>query len=207
MTNSNLRIIINIFIAVTVPAAWIWMAFSADGTLASTGLRSLRYFTVLSNFLEGIASVFFIVSAVKNRGAASRFVRFFKYVAAVQVAITFLTVIVLLVPIWGFSEMFKGPNFIFHLLIPIAAVVEYIVFNDDRPSFRENLFVLIPLLLYGVGYVVNILINGVGDTPETRNDWYHFLDWGWGVGAVILVVIGVTAFVVGLLLRLTKRKN
>lgn len=201
------RIIINIVIAVSVPAAWIWMALSAEGTLASTGLRSLRYFTVLSNFLEGIASIAYIVSAFRHSGEATYRVRVFKYVAAVQVAITFLTVAVLLVPIWGILDLFSGPNLFFHLLVPLAAITEYIVFRDNRLRFVDNLFVMIPVFLYGVAYTINIIINGIGDTPETTNDWYYFLNWGWYVGAAIFVGILSTAFVVGFILRLTKRKN
>ena len=207
MNAKNARLILNVFIALAVPAAWIWMAISAEGTLASTGLRSLRYFTVLSNFLEGIASITYIVSSLKNNGEASHGVRVFKYVAAVQVAVTFLTVAFMLVPIWGFLDLFSGPNFFFHFLIPITAIVEFIVFKDARPGIKENLYGVIPVFLYGVGYTVNILINGFGgDSPKSTNDWYYFLKWGWGMGAVIFCGILFTAFTVGFLLRLTKRK-
>ena len=195
------RLILNAFIAVAVPAAWIWMALSA------TGVRSLRYFTVLSNILAGVAAIAYMISCSRHGGEASRGVRVFKYVAAVQVAVTFMTVAFMLAPIWGLLDLFSGPNFFFHLLIPLAAIIEFIVFKDSRPSIVENLFVVIPVFLYGCGYAANILINGMGgDTPKTTNDWYYFLNWGWGIGAVIFVGILASAFLVGLILRLTKKK-
>ena len=208
MRSSKLRLILNILIAVAVPAAWIWMALSVEGTLASTGVSSLRYFTVQSNIFAGVAAIAYIISALRHDGEASRGVRIFKYIAAVSVAVTFLTVAFMLVPIWGFLDLFSGPNLFFHLLIPLAAVAEFIVFKDDRPSVMDNLCVLIPVSLYGCGYALNILVNGMGgDTPETTNDWYYFLAWGWGVGAMIFACILLAAFIVGLLLRLTKKKR
>ena len=202
------RIILNIIIALAVPAAWIWMSVSVEGTLAATGVRSLRYFTVQSNFLAGAAAVAYLISALRHGGEASRGFRVFKYVAAVSVAVTFLTVVVLLVPIWGVLDLFSGPNLFFHLLIPLAAIVEFIIFKDERPGIKDNFLTVLPVFLYGCGYILNILINGMGgDTQKTTNDWYFFLKWGWGIGAVIFVCILSSAFLVGLFLRLTKKKK
>ena len=34
------------------------------------------------------------------------------------------------------------------------------------------------MLIYGAGYLGNILLNGVGEWPDT-NDWYSFMMWGY----------------------------
>lgn len=208
MDKNKIRLILNILIAAAVPASWLWMALSADGTLASSGIRSLRYFTVLSNILEGVASIVFVISSLARKGEASRKVRIFKYVAAVQVAVTFFTVVFLLVPIWGLLDLFTGPNFFFHFLIPVAAMAEFVFFKDSRPTIAENMLTVIPAFVYGLSYTVNILINGMGGTdPKTTNDWYYFLNWGWGIGCIIFFCIMLIAFLVGLLLRLSKKKE
>ena len=57
MNREKARYILNIFIAVVVPAAWLWMFFGSVGELAQNGIGSLKYFTVLSNFMAAIAAV------------------------------------------------------------------------------------------------------------------------------------------------------
>ena len=48
---------LNVVLAIAVFGAWGQMVFSGEGTLASTGLSSLKYFTVLSNLLMAAASI------------------------------------------------------------------------------------------------------------------------------------------------------
>ena len=44
------------------------MVFIRGGLLTDRGLRSLRYFTVLSNLFEGIACIIWIVTAISAAG-------------------------------------------------------------------------------------------------------------------------------------------
>ena len=93
---------VNILIAVIVPCAWVWMMMRGSGSLAATGLNSLKYFTVLANLLEGLASVLFLRSA---RPAAQ-----LKYIAGVAVTLTFMTVMCFLGPIFGYRFMVNLPS-------------------------------------------------------------------------------------------------
>jgi len=43
---------------------------------------------------------------------------------------------------------------------------------------------MIPTAVYGFLYTGNIIINGKGEWPDS-NDFYGFLNWGYGFGAVI----------------------
>lgn len=62
------RIILNIIIAALAIGAWLMMVFIRGGLLTDRGLRSLRYFTVLSNLFEGIACIIWIVTAISAAG-------------------------------------------------------------------------------------------------------------------------------------------
>ena len=55
----NLSKAVNLLIAVLVLWAWVSMAFrlGGHGSLSAGGLQSLRYFTVLSNLLQGGVSL------------------------------------------------------------------------------------------------------------------------------------------------------
>ena len=54
--------------------------------------------------------------------------------------------------------------------------------------------------MYAVYYVLNMVINGIGEWPAT-NDWYGFLNWGIGPGAVITAAAFGITYLIGLVLR------
>ncbi|MBR0474094.1 MAG: hypothetical protein IJJ19_03755 [Erysipelotrichaceae bacterium] len=197
MKKINTRILINVFIAIIVPYAWLKMVFSStDGVLVSTGLRSLRYFTILSNLLEGFASVVFLLNMKKEKP----WVNLLKYVAAVSVGLTFLVVVVFLGPLFGYLFMFIGVNFWLHLIVPVLAMVEFVIYNREKYTVKDNLIASLPMVIYGIFYLGNIIINGVGQWPDS-NDWYGFMSWGLPVGIVIFFVIVAVTYGIGLVLR------
>jgi len=55
-------------------------------------------------------------------------------------------------------------------------------------------------VLYGIGYILNILINGMGGRYPRNNDFYFFLRWGWGVAILIFAVIILLSFGIACLL-------
>lgn len=191
MKKHTLRMLVNAFIALAVPAAWLYMVFSRkDGTFSATGLRSLRYFTVLSNLLEGAASMFFLIAGEKKRlrPAADRL----KYVAADAVLLTFFTVSVLLTPLYGPHGMFQGTNLWFHLIIPLIAGAEFLLLNDEPISARDSLPAVTPVLLYGAAYTAVNLASGA----PYPFDLYRFLQWGvWAGMAIFLLLIGISFFI------------
>ena len=99
---------LNVLLAIAVFGAWGRMVVSGEGTLASTGLSSLKYFTVLSNLLEGFACLYWLA----GKGAKGERL---KFVATVAVSITFLVVMTFLGPLYGYPFMFEGANLWFHL--------------------------------------------------------------------------------------------
>ena len=84
--SSHFRIILNVLIIICSIGAWLVMVFARGGMLTDTGLRSLKYFTVLSNLFEGIASVVWIYAVCRhdeNRDARISKAERRKYLAAV----------------------------------------------------------------------------------------------------------------------------
>ena len=64
---------------------------------------------------------------------------------------------------------------------------------------------IIPPLMYGIGYLINNLVNGMGEWPET-NDWYFFFHWGYPVGVLIYVVLIIVTWSIGLAMRKLQRR-
>lgn len=230
----GIRIVLNILIAIMAFGSWIYMTLYGSGTLALSTFSNLKYFTILSNLLEGTASILWVIYAVRSsaQGSAKRAskpdalpvdessakradvtdahpkskpdakpaVEVLKYAATVSVGITFLTVVVFLGPLYGYPEMFSGPNLWLHLVVPVAALVESFLLCKTVFSARDNVLALVPVVIYGTGYILNNVINGIGEWPDT-NDWYSFLLWGYPVGIVIFVVICLVGWAIGRSIR------
>ena len=199
MNRDNLRKYINIILVIMVLGSWIAIFVSASGTLMHNGINSLKYFTVLSNLFEGAASVIWLVSTRKN-GKASARAELLKYIAAAAVGLTCVTVLVFLGPLYGYPAMFAGGSLYMHLLTPVIAIAEIIFLSDFTYTRRDNRLVMLSPIAYGVFYLGNNLINGIGEWPDT-NDWYLFLTWGYPVGFLIFIVICAVTWLLGLAMR------
>ena len=202
MNRQRIRTILNVCIAVMVFGAWLAMIFLGGGDLAARGIVSLKYFTVLSNILCGIAAVIWLV---RGRKGGSEAIERLKYVAAAAVALTFMTVVVFLGPLYGYPEMFAGANLWLHLVIPLVAIAEIIFLSDAVYTLKDNNLAVLSPILYGVVYLGNNIINGIGEWPDT-NDWYLFLHWGYPIGFVIFAVIGVVTWLLAFFMRKAQGK-
>ena len=207
MDRYKLRKYVNIFLVFAVLGSWIAIFVSASGTLMQNGLNSMKYFTVLSNLLEGFASVVWLVSSHKNgkassngNGKASSQAELLKYIAAAAVGLTCVVVLTFLGPLYGYPAMFAGGSLFMHLLTPLIAIAEIIFLSDVTYTRKDNRLVVLSPLIYGVFYLGNNIINGIGEWPDT-NDWYLFLTWGYPVGIFIFAVICVVTWLLGLAMR------
>ena len=206
MARRVLSVAVNVLIVLMVLAAWL---IRSDGVfLSSTGLRNLRYFTVLSNLLCGLSSLVYVIALLcgKRKGnfGVSRPVWLLKYAGTVSVTLTLLTVLLFLGPVFGYSSMFQGANFWFHLIIPIVAILCFCFFDEGNAlSFPESFVAAIPMLIYGAVYLCNILFNGVGEWPDS-NDWYGFTTWGLPIGCVIFAVLIAITWGAALVLRFVR---
>lgn len=184
---NKVRTGLNLLMAVIIIIEWGRLCFSITGeSFMSGGLRTLKYFTVLSNLLEAAACILFVWKGNE----------LIKYAAAVSVGVTFTVVMIFLGPVFGYAMMFSGPSLWFHGLIPLMAMAEFVVFNESEMSARDNMKACVPLLIYGIGYIGNILMNGV-----LSNDWYGFMRWGYFIGSIVFLIILAIAYLIGLLLR------
>lgn len=202
MAKRIIRIILNILIIIGVCIVLINILTGRNsGMLSASGTRTFHYFTTLSNLLEALAAAVFLFFAARRKGQpVPRAVEAFKYIAAAEIFVTFTTIVAFLAPVYGFAFTCSGNNFWYHLVFPLAAVLEQIFLSEEKMGIRENLFAVIPTFLYGCFYVINIAVNGKGEGLQT-NDWYGFLNWGLPVGIGIFAAICLLSFLLGLALR------
>ena len=205
--HKTFEIILNLIIVIFTVIGIILMLTSEaeEGALQSSGIENFKFYTVLTNVFCGIvASVFLVVKILKKD---TEKIRVLKLAAVVGVAITFAVVAFMFGPLYGFLQFYKRGNLFFHLLLPVTAMIEFIFIRRKKIPFKFTVFAAIPTLLYGIGYLLNILINGIGGPWPDTNDFYGFLNWGWPVGIAIFTGIPLTAFAVACLFRAISNKR
>lgn len=198
----TLNIVIVLF---TVIGTCVMMTSSANGTgLTTSGLRNLKYFTVLSNEFCGIVALIWLIFRLNHK----KLPVLLKFMAAAAVGLTFIIVAAFLAPMYPELNLYQGGNFWFHLIIPLTAMAEFITTRIEEPiPFRYTIISAILSLIYGFGYLVNILINGIGEWPDT-NDWYGFLNWGYPIGFVLFAFNVLMNWLMACLIRfLNKNVN
>lgn len=204
-TTARIALAFSVVIAILEPVVWFMMASSRGvEALTATGLYSLKFFTVLSNLLLGLASLvyaFYLVRYLRSGLIVPKWVHLLKYAGTVAVTVTLMTVLLFLGPTMGYAAMFAGVNLWLHLILPVLGIAEFVFLDTQRGlSFRETLYGVAPVLLYGIFYYGNILINGVGERPNT-NDWYGFTLFGEQYTLIVLMVMLLATWVFAIAVR------
>ena len=205
--HKTFEIILNLIIVIFAVIGIILMLTSEaeEGALQSSGIENFKFYTVLTNVFCGIVALIYLVCIFAKKGTEK--MAALKLAAVCGVAITFAVVAFMFGPLYGFLNFYKRGNLYFHLLLPVTAMIEFIVVRRKKMPFRYTVFAAIPTLLYAIGYLLNILINGLGGPWPDTNDFYGFLNWGWPGGIVIFTGIPLTAFGVACIFRVISNKR
>lgn len=201
--------VINILIVVLVTVATVWMMTSpALLALTATRLGALKFFTVDSNILVGIAAL--LLAVAQYRGKVAPWLYTFKLVATVGVAITMLVTVFYLgfVVSTGYLSMFQGSNFFFHLIIPLLSIVVFMFFEKtDCIAFKCNFFSFIPIVLYGIYYAISVLTHMENGVVQKGYDWYQFFQIGTKSLMIVYPFFLVFAFLVSFTLWKVNKRN
>ena len=203
MKNKNINdlivIILNICIVIFtgIGTYLMWVNTDSDAGLMSSGFANLKYFTVLSNLFCGIVALVRLVFYALSK----EFSILPKLMAASATGLTFLIIAAFLQPLYPDLNLYERGNLYFHLIVPLLSMAEFLIIKTrDKIPFKYTLYSAALALAYGTYYLVNILINGIGEWPET-NDWYGFLNWGFPIGIAIFAFVVLMDFGIACLLR------
>ena len=204
---SKTELILNLIIVILTVIGVILMLTGKpeDGALHASGVENFKFYTVLTNVFCGVIALVDLIFILIGKDTGK--IRVLKLSAVCGVAITFAVVAFMFGPLYGYPQFYRGGNLYFHLLLPLTAMVEFIVVKRPYMPFKYTVFASVPTFLYGVGYMTNILINGIGGEWPNTNDFYAFLSWGWPVGIMIFAVITLTAFGVACIFRVISNKK
>ena len=195
-----------VFILEALAVAWIMSGISADGPLEGPNLESLKYYTVDSNILMGLAAL--AAAAAQRRALRGKtdsvplFIRLLKLAGTAGVTLTMLVTIYFLGPtlgrVYGFFSLFSGPSLFLHLINPLAAIFVFLRYErTDRLPFRLTPACVLPTALYAVYYVTLNLRRLENGRIAAEYDWYGFFAFGLSVwplvvAAILLITWGIT---------------
>lgn len=205
--NQTAELILNIILVIFTVIGIILMLTGKpeEGALQSTGIENFKFYTVLTNVFCGIIAAVHLIFLLLKKDTDK--IRVLKLAAVCGVAITFAVVAFMFGPLYGFPQFYKRGNLFFHLLEPVVAMAEFILIRRKKIPLKYTIIAAVPTLLYGIGYMTNILINGIGGPWPYTNDFYAFLSWGWPVGIGIFAVITLMAFAVACIFRAVSNKR
>ena len=198
--------IINIIIFLLVLAGTIVMMTVGSGALATNSLSVFKYFTFQSNIYMGIVALIYayyqFLIIKKKKEKISHVLAIFNRVGVTAVTLTFLVVIAFLAPGYGYDKMYNNANLFFHLLVPVLAIINFVVFTkNEKCHFAHTLYPIIPCVLYGIVYLIVVVsLNAYGDL---KIDFYNFGKDGPLMGVLNFLIIISFSYIIGVVLYLS----
>ena len=131
-----------------------------------------RYYTTLSNILGVLIAVPVMVGAVLRLAGKETslpaWLQVLRFVSVSALTVTMMTVVLFLGPRFGWSGMFEGANYWFHLVNPLLSIFSYLFLEPENRIPRKYPFAgTAQTVLYGAVYIPMVLSG-------TWPDFYGF---------------------------------
>ena len=98
----------------------------------------------------------------------------------------------------GLISMYTNKNLFFHGIIPLLSIINYIFFeNTNQLKLKHTIYSLIPVLLYGIYYMTNVLIHTENNTVSPEYDWYYFIQNGVSKLIIVVPLIFLITYLLG----------
>ncbi len=200
-------LIMNIIVVIATSAVAVSYYFYSENPLVETGLDSYKFFTTDSNILAALSSLVMIPFEIQIlRGKRVRLPHaaiVFKYIGMISVMLTFITVLVVLLPVYDASFLLLGTAFHMHLSGPLMALVTVLFLEtDSKIKLPETLLALVPVIVYGAVYLTETVIIG-----EKNGGWMDFYTFNrGGLWYIIMPVIFVMTYLLAVVTRLVHNR-
>ena len=166
--------------AALVVVGILGIIFTAQSSTFMGGGSVFFFFTVQSNiFIIAMTLIFLIneiVQLITKKSFINQTFLFIKYVATVAITVTFLVFFTMLAPLMGVDYLLSFNNFSLHAIVPILAIVDFILFDTDiNLTYSNSLFATIA----PISYVIFVYIGAIFKLQYGENLYYpyFFLDF------------------------------
>ncbi len=154
--------------------------FTAQSSAFMGGGSVFFFFTVQSNIFIIVMSLLFLVNDVmlliNKKSFINQTLLLIKYVATVAITITFIVFFTMLAPLMGVDYLLSFNNFSLHAIVPILAIIDFILFDTDiNLSYKNSLLATIA----PISYVIFVYIGAIFKLQYGENLYYpyFFLDF------------------------------
>jgi hypothetical protein len=137
-------------------------------TIISVGKIQIEFYTEDSNIFALIVTIIYSYYLFSNK-KVPKIVNILRLSSLAMLMITFLTVSLVLVPIYRMDLSFAywGPNFFYHLVCPILFFINYTFVSKKEEFSTKDLFIsTTPTIIYGIIVTtMNVIVKGYGPYP------------------------------------------
>jgi hypothetical protein len=191
-------------LATLVVVGILGIIFTASSSDFMGGASVFLFFTVQSNiFIIAIALLFLInelVSLFSKKSFINQILLHIKFVATVAITITFIVFFTMLAPLMGTDYLLSFNNFSLHAIVPIIAIVDFILFDTDIHLTYPKSLIGGAMPLYYVFFVyIGVPLNF--QYGENLKFPYFFLDYeknGFFLEKGFGVVFWIIAMLIGI---------
>ncbi|MCR5698798.1 MAG: hypothetical protein K6G52_04040 [Treponemataceae bacterium] len=190
LTLNILIFVFTLFAMVTMMTGYEFM--SGKKVLSSTSYAAFKYFTVDSNVFAGIVSLIYAIFLILlEKGKIKQIpqvLTLLNLASTAGVTLTMMVTIFFLAPQsrFGFLPLFLNSNLFMHLVTPLLCIINFILFEQGKISFAKTTLGTLPMILYALYYIPNILLHLEDGKPTLEYDWYGFM-MGNAKAALIVV--------------------
>ncbi len=215
MKKLKMSLILNILITTLVSLGSIFMFtgfrfMPSNASLDSSKIEMFKYFTVDSNILVGIISLILLIYEIKvlNKKISSipNFIYVLKLIGTSAVTLTFLVTATFLVPQYGVYNLYSNTNLFFHLIVPLLAILSYILFEKHDNKNKYAFLGIIPMFFYSIYYTLMILINLDNGGLTYKYDFYGFLQGNINNIFIVIPAIYLIMYFISLVIIVLNRK-
>ena len=201
-------LILNILVVLCTAGITVSYYFYSNNPLVETGFDSYKFFTTDSNILAAVSSLVMIPYEIQilrgKRSKLPHFAEVLKYIGMTSVMLTFLTVIIILLPQYNAAFLLLGTALYMHVAGPLAALVTFLFLETDtKITLPETLSALIPSVLYGAVYLTEVVI--IGENNGGWSDFYTFNKGGYWY--VTMFVLFAVTYLIAFVTRMIHNKR
>ncbi len=192
---SDIAVVVMILFALIV----MYCGLDIGVLFSEKGISMFRYYTVDANFFTAAACIVCApleIKAYKNEQyGLPGWAVLFKFTGIVCLTLTFLVVVLFLMPMFGIEKMTEGSNVFMHFVIPVWCILTFVLSGQGKLVKKAFIPIsLLPTFLYGIAYLIPILGSDLNTVvPSKHADWYGFAQVGPAlIAPVFLLLIAVT---------------
>lgn len=207
MKKMSISMIFNcvLFFLVLLATIIMFTGFEFMGTgvpFTDTKLSVFKFFTVDSNLLLGISALLLWIQEKKkkkNGGKIAEGYYILKFAATTSVFLTMMVTACFLAPFtnYRFIDFYMNSNLFFHFLIPLLSIISFVFYDSCGISFRNTFYGVLPMVVYGIVYIANIIPHVSHNQVSLDYDFYGFFRGGISTVYFVVPIMLIVTYALG----------